>query len=128
MVTLEDAVHKGAVDRAPVFGEELWQFFATLLKCVAAFSGPYIGVKCDFGHALRVALGEQGRLQCPRGYAVDQQRGRLRLCQDVGATGGKVVGAVADVEIDVAVFVGAAITFVVHGPGVETTVAEPLHG
>jgi hypothetical protein len=42
--------------------------------------------------------------------------------------GGQVVGAVADVEVDVAVLVRAAVALVVHGPGVEAVVGEPVHG
>ncbi len=127
MIALEDAVHERAVDRPAVPGRELGKFFPSLGERRAALARPHEGVEREARDALRVRLGEERRPQRPGGDAVHEQLPRARGLEDIFAAGGEIVGAVRNVAVDRARFVGATVTLVVHAPGLEAAGREPVH-
>src|SRR4051812_42813448 len=127
MVALEDAVDERAVDRPAILRLEFGQALAALLERRATVARPDECVERKARHAPRMALGEERGLQRARRDAIDQQLLRAGMAQHVFAAGGEIIGAVRDVEVDRPRFVRAAVAFVVHAPGVEAALGEPLH-
>jgi len=127
MVAVEDRMHEGAVDRAFLDGDEIGQLLLTLCEGRGAFAGPDERVEGQARHPLGIALGEHRRAQRAGGYAVDHELLRAAGLHDVVAGRLHVVGAVGDIEIDVARLVGSAVAFHVDAPVVEATPGEPVH-
>src|SRR5258705_7322331 len=61
MIAIKNAAQKIAVDRPPVYFQELRQFLAPLFERRAAFAGPHEGVEREPRDALRMALREHRR-------------------------------------------------------------------
>ena len=63
VVAVEGRAHEGAVDRAPLRGQELGQLLAPLFERRRPGAGPDEGVECEARHAIRMVLSEQRRAQ-----------------------------------------------------------------
>ncbi len=127
MVAVEDAVDERLVDGPPVLGLEFGEPLRAFGKRGAAFAGPHESVERKPLHPAGMLLGEGGSPERTRRDAVHQQRTALRALQDVGGRRGEVIGAVGDVEVDVALLVRAPVAFHVNAPRVVVARGEPFH-
>src|SRR6185437_5642470 len=127
MIAGEDAAHEGTVDRPAVDALVVRQALAAIRQSRAAFAGPDHRIERQTRDAPGMALGKERGAQRARGNAIDQERsGLARLC-DIVARRGKIVGAVGDVAIDRALFVGAAIALHIDAPAIEAEAREIIH-
>ncbi len=127
MIAIKNAAQKIAVDRPPVYFQELRQFLAPLFERRAAFAGPHEGVEREPRDALRMALREHRRAQRARRNTVDQKILYAARLHNVVGRGRGVVGAVGDVAVNVARLVGAAVAFHVETPRVVAAPGEVVH-
>jgi hypothetical protein len=127
MIPLEYRINESTIDRAAIHFPELGELLRPLLQCRAAFAGPYESVERKARDPVGIALREERRAQRARRDPVDQKLLHASGLHDVLARRREIVGAVRDIEVHVALLVGAAVAFHVDRPGVEAALREPVH-